>query len=84
MLNHYQFKHCTKISCYYRIKSSYKQTSGTRKCNCRHEMRTEQLGAGRFQMFQVKVCDECPNVMLVQETRSLEVCYLNTKNTLYH
>ncbi|KAL3993764.1 hypothetical protein ACH3XW_18920 [Acanthocheilonema viteae] len=56
-----------------RIKSSYKQTSGTRKCNCRHEMRTEQLGAGRFQMFQVKVCDECPNVMLVQETRSLEV-----------
>ncbi|OZC07681.1 hypothetical protein X798_05317 [Onchocerca flexuosa] len=56
-----------------RIKSSYKQTSGTRKCNCRHEMRTEQLGAGRFQMFQVKVCDECPNVKLVQEIRTLEV-----------
>ncbi|CAG9533980.1 unnamed protein product [Cercopithifilaria johnstoni] len=56
-----------------RIKSSYKQTSGTRKCNCRHEMRTEQLGAGRFQMFQVKVCDECPNVVLVQEMRSIEV-----------
>uniref|UniRef100_A0A1I8ES04 DnaJ homolog dnj-20 n=1 Tax=Wuchereria bancrofti TaxID=6293 RepID=A0A1I8ES04_WUCBA len=56
-----------------RVKSLYKQTSGTRKCNCRHEMRTEQLGAGRFQMFQVKICDECPNVMLVQETHFLEV-----------
>jgi len=36
-----------------RKKSVYKQTSGTRECNCRHEMRTQQLGAGRFQMFQV-------------------------------
>lgn len=46
-------------------------------------MRTEQLGAGRFQMFQVKVCDECPNVILVQETRSLEVSYLNTGSALF-
>lgn len=30
-----------------RRKSVYKETSGTRKCNCRHEMRTQQLGAGR-------------------------------------
>ncbi|VDK63820.1 unnamed protein product, partial [Anisakis simplex] len=37
-----------------RIKSIYKPVSGTRKCNCRHEMRTEQMGAGRFQMYQVK------------------------------
>ncbi|KIH65179.1 DnaJ domain protein [Ancylostoma duodenale] len=36
-----------------RKKSVYKQTSGTRKCNCRHEMRTEQVGMGRFQMYQV-------------------------------
>uniref|UniRef100_A0A915BX69 DnaJ homolog dnj-20 n=1 Tax=Parascaris univalens TaxID=6257 RepID=A0A915BX69_PARUN len=56
-----------------RTKSIYKPVSGTRKCNCRHEMRTEQMGAGRFQMYQVKVCDECPNVALAQETRSLEV-----------
>ncbi|VDN18083.1 unnamed protein product [Gongylonema pulchrum] len=56
-----------------RLKSLYKQTAGTRKCNCRHEMRTEQLGAGRFQMFQMKVCDDCPNVMLVHESRTLEV-----------
>ncbi|KAK0417585.1 hypothetical protein QR680_013098 [Steinernema hermaphroditum] len=56
-----------------RKKSVYKQTSGTRQCNCRHEMRTQQMGAGRFQMFQVKVCDECPNVKLVTETRILEV-----------
>lgn len=51
----------------------YKETSGTRQCNCRHEMRTQQLGAGRFQMFQVKVCDECPNMKLVTETKTLEV-----------
>lgn len=36
-------------------------------------MRTEQMGQGRFQMFQVKVCDECPNVKLVQENKVLEV-----------
>ncbi|CAI2324689.1 unnamed protein product [Caenorhabditis sp. 36 PRJEB53466] len=56
-----------------RKKAVYRQTSGTRQCNCRHEMRTEQMGQGRFQMFQVKVCDECPNVKLVQENKVLEV-----------
>ncbi|CAI4226572.1 unnamed protein product [Auanema sp. JU1783] len=56
-----------------RRKAVYKQTSGTRQCNCRTEMRTEQMGMGRFQMYQVKVCDECPNVKLVQETKTLEV-----------
>ncbi|CAB3404977.1 unnamed protein product [Caenorhabditis bovis] len=56
-----------------RRKAVYKQTSGTRECNCRHEMRTEQMGMGRFQMYQVKVCDECPNVKLVQEKKTLEV-----------
>lgn len=56
-----------------RKKSIYKQISGTRKCNCRHEMRTTQLSAGRFQMFQVQVCDECPNVMLKTVIKTLEV-----------
>uniref|UniRef100_A0A914DGW5 DnaJ homolog dnj-20 n=2 Tax=Acrobeloides nanus TaxID=290746 RepID=A0A914DGW5_9BILA len=56
-----------------RRKSVYKETSGSRKCNCRNEMRTQQLGAGRFQMFQVQVCDECPNVKLVSETKTLEI-----------
>ena len=56
-----------------RKKSVYKETSGTRKCNCRHEMRTQQLSAGRFQMFQVQVCDDCPNVKLVAENKVLNV-----------
>lgn len=56
-----------------RKKSVYKQASGTRECNCRNEMRTQQLGAGRFQMFQVRVCDQCPNVKLVSQTKTLEV-----------
>ncbi|KAA8593102.1 hypothetical protein FQN60_018557 [Etheostoma spectabile] len=37
------------------------------------EMRTTQLGPGRFQMTQEMVCDECPNVKLVNEERTLEV-----------
>jgi DnaJ family protein B protein 11 len=57
-----------------RRKALYKQTSGTRQCNCRHEMRTVQMGAGRFQMFQEKICDDCPNVKLTTEERTLEVC----------
>jgi len=56
-----------------RKKSVYKKTSGTRECNCRHEMRAQQLGGGHLQMFQVKVCDECDNVKLVTETKPLEV-----------
>ncbi|MFH4976613.1 hypothetical protein AB6A40_003322 [Gnathostoma spinigerum] len=56
-----------------RIKSVYKKTSGTRKCNCRHEMRTQQIGSGSFQMYQMRVCDECPNVKLVRESKNLEI-----------
>ncbi|CEF59543.1 DnaJ homolog subfamily B member 11 [Strongyloides ratti] len=50
-----------------RVKSLYKETSGHRQCNCRYEMKTQNMGGGRFQMYQVKVCDQCPNVKLIQE-----------------
>nr|CAG4646339.1 EOG090X07WF [Macrothrix elegans] len=50
-----------------------KPAKGTRKCNCRQEMVTRQLGPGRFQMTQQTICDECPNVKLVNEERVLEV-----------
>lgn len=56
-----------------RKKPVYKPGQGTRKCNCRQEMVTRQLGPGRFQMLQQAVCDECPNVKLVTEERILEV-----------
>lgn len=36
-------------------------------------MVTRNLGPGRFQMMQQTVCDECPNVKLVNEERLLEV-----------
>lgn len=36
-------------------------------------MVTRNLGPGRFQMMQQQVCDECPNVKLVNEERVLEV-----------
>lgn len=56
-----------------RNKPVLKPASGTRKCNCRQEMVTRNLGPGRFQMMQQTVCDECPNVKLVNEERMLEV-----------
>lgn len=56
-----------------RNKPVLKPASGTRKCNCRQEMVTRNLGPGRFQMIQQTVCDECPNVKLVNEQRTLEV-----------
>ncbi|VDN29133.1 unnamed protein product [Dibothriocephalus latus] len=44
-----------------RCKSYKKPSSGTRQCNCRMEMKTTQVGPGRFQMTQQRVCSECPN-----------------------
>ncbi|KAL7634182.1 UNVERIFIED_CONTAM: hypothetical protein RMT77_015511 [Armadillidium vulgare] len=45
-----------------RNKPVARSAHGTRRCNCRQEMVTKQLGPGRFQMTQQQVCDECPNV----------------------
>lgn len=56
-----------------RNKPVLKPAPGTRKCNCRQEMVTRNLGPGRFQMMQQTICDECPNVKLVNEERLLEV-----------
>jgi DnaJ homolog subfamily B member 11 len=56
-----------------RNKPVMKPATGTRKCNCRQEMVTRNLGPGRFQMMQQTVCDECPNVKLVNEEKQLEI-----------
>ncbi|KAK2153581.1 hypothetical protein LSH36_292g03016, partial [Paralvinella palmiformis] len=56
-----------------RYKPVVKQAPGMRKCNCRQEMQTIQLGPGRFQMVQKEVCDDCPNVKLVPEEKLLEI-----------
>lgn len=56
-----------------RVKSVYTPAKGTRKCNCRQEMITRQLGPGRFQMMQQQVCDECPNVELTTKERVIDV-----------
>lgn len=56
-----------------RNKLVVKAAKGTRKCNCRQELVTRNLGSGRFQMMQQSVCSECPNVKLVSEDRVLEV-----------
>uniref|UniRef100_A0A6G1SAJ8 DnaJ subfamily B member 11 n=1 Tax=Aceria tosichella TaxID=561515 RepID=A0A6G1SAJ8_9ACAR len=56
-----------------RVKPVYQPAKGTRKCNCRQEMMTRQLGPGRFQMMQQTVCDECPNMELTTQEKLLEV-----------
>ena len=56
-----------------RIKPVTETIPGTRKCNCRQEMRTTQLGPGRFQMSPVDICDECPAVTYVTKEKLLEV-----------
>ncbi|CAF1595796.1 unnamed protein product [Adineta ricciae] len=56
-----------------RVKPVAKETSGSRRCNCRMEMRTIQMGPGRFQMMQDQVCDECPNIKFVTEEKVLEI-----------
>lgn len=56
-----------------RVKPVFKPASGTRRCRCRQEMVTRQLGPGRFAMTQQEVCDECPNVRLTTQERLLEV-----------
>jgi len=56
-----------------RAKPVAKQTSGTRKCNCRMEMRTTPMGPGRFQMIQEQVCEDCPNIKFITEEKVLEI-----------
>lgn len=56
-----------------RSKPVAETTSGTRKCNCRLEMKTHQLGPGRFQMMQEEVCDECANKKFIIKDQLLEI-----------
>jgi DnaJ family protein B protein 11 len=56
-----------------RNKPVIRPAAGTRKCNCRMEMRTHQMGPGRFQMSQEQVCDSCPNFKYVNEEKLLEL-----------
>lgn len=56
-----------------RNKPVSKPAPGVRKCNCRMEMRTTQVGPGRFQMSQEQVCDDCPNYKYVIEEKLLEM-----------
>ena len=49
-----------------------RETSGTRKCNCKQKTVTKQTGPGSFQMWQTEVCDDCPNVKFVMEEEVLD------------
>lgn len=51
----------------------YQETSGTRQCNCRMEMKTHMTGPGSFQMTQHRVCDQCPGLTLITVTEELDL-----------
>lgn len=56
-----------------RNRPEYEETSGTRECNCRMEMKTHMTGPGSFQMTQHKVCDKCAAKRLVTVTEELDL-----------
>lgn len=56
-----------------RDRPTFEETSGTRQCNCRMEMKTHMTGPGSFQMTQHRVCDQCANLRLVTVTEELEL-----------
>lgn len=56
-----------------RDRPTYEETSGTRQCNCRMEMKTHMTGPGSFQMTQHRVCDQCANLVLVTVTEELDL-----------
>lgn len=56
-----------------RVKSVIKPAPGTRKCNCRHKVVTQQVGPGMYQQYTTQVCEDCPNVKYVTEREQLTV-----------
>ncbi|KAI7839136.1 hypothetical protein COHA_007139 [Chlorella ohadii] len=56
-----------------RDKSVWKPAPGTRKCNCKQKVVTQQIGPGMYQQYTTQVCEDCPNVKLVRETDALTV-----------
>lgn len=55
-----------------RVLPVMRETSGTRKCNCKQKMVTKQTGPGSFQMWQTEVCDDCPNIKFETDEEVLE------------
>jgi len=56
-----------------RAKPVPKEAEGTRECNCQNKRMTRQVSPGRFQIYQQRVCDECPNVKLTMEWTEMDV-----------
>jgi DnaJ family protein B protein 11 len=45
-----------------RDKNVIKPASGTRKCNCKQKVVTQQVGPGMYQQYTTRVCEDCPNL----------------------
>ncbi|KAL6782477.1 hypothetical protein ACKKBG_A06930 [Auxenochlorella protothecoides x Auxenochlorella symbiontica] len=56
-----------------RDKGVLKPASGTRKCNCKNRVVTNQVGPGMYQQYTTQVCEDCPNVKIVREREEVTV-----------
>ncbi|EFN52402.1 hypothetical protein CHLNCDRAFT_138873 [Chlorella variabilis] len=56
-----------------RDKNVVKPAPGTRKCNCKQKVVTQQIGPGMYQQYHKQVCEDCPNVKYERESESLTV-----------
>lgn len=56
-----------------RDKNVVKPAPGTRKCNCKQKVVTQQIGPGMYQQYTTQVCEDCPNVKYVREPEALTV-----------
>jgi DnaJ family protein B protein 11 len=56
-----------------REKGVYKNTRGTRKCNCKTKMATRQIAPGMYQQYPTQTCEDCPAVKLVRTSETLRV-----------
>ena len=56
-----------------RDRNVVKPAPGTRKCNCKNKVVTQQLGPGMFQQYTQRVCEDCPNVKYERESEALTV-----------
>lgn len=56
-----------------RDKDVLKPAPGKRQCNCKQKVVTRQIGAGMYQQFTTRECEECDQVKLERVTEALTV-----------
>lgn len=56
-----------------RDKNVIRPAPGTRKCNCKNKVVTQQVGPGMYQQYTSRVCEDCPNLKYERSSEALTV-----------